>query len=494
LANTALRMSPESAGHQPPDSFREVRNGSRWQIYTASRDLLVIEAPRRFLVGLPGDLSPWLDEEDVPDGAPYLLSPTFEYDITLNSYFLSTTVGEPENTTANRVRALKRFLDFLWIARDRRSWRDATEADHLAFFHWRRRDESGPRVSGATWSQEVALVNEFYKWAVNAGHAHTNPIPQRQRRAAPPGAAAWRGNQTETVPATYAHDENGEHIEWLSPPSYRKWRDVGLRGYGNDGLPDCRFRGRWASRNATYADLMVRTGMRLSEQSSLTVLEVPTETGLGGYQRFWLPGPIAKRFSARWIYVSESVIRDLASYVEYDRAEMIEQAREAGRYRQIRQPFVIEDPSQPTIVRQPGNQSHHSAKLAQLNPRERQRLFIDTDSGLEPALFWLNENGLPMTTSGWQSVFDTANQRCAAMRVALSSHPHLLRHSFAVVTLEQLQRGHIAALSELSPDQRGHYTRIFGDPLDWVRRRLGHASVVTTAIYLHEPSGIASGG
>jgi integrase len=61
----------------------------------------------------------------------------------------------------------------------------------------------------------------------------------------------------------------------------------------------------------------------------------------------------------------------------------------------------------------------------------------------------------------------------------------MLRHTFAVVTLEQLQRGHIAALAELVPQQREHYTRIFGDPLDWVRRRLGHRSVVTTQIYLH---------
>jgi integrase len=67
----------------------------------------------------------------------------------------------------------------------------------------------------------------------------------------------------------------------------------------------------------------------------------------------------------------------------------------------------------------------------------------------------------------------------------LSCHAHLLRHTFAVVTLEQLQRGHIAALAEMNPDQRGHYTRIFGDPLDWVRRRLGHRSVLTTVIYLH---------
>jgi hypothetical protein len=40
-------------------------------------------------------------------------------------------------------------------------------------------------------------------------------------------------------------------------------------------------------------------------------------------------------------------------------------------------------------------------------------------------------------------------------------------------------------LAGMNPAQRTHYTQIFGDPLDWVRRRLGHRSVVTTQVYLH---------
>ena len=87
--------------------------------------------------------------------------------------------------------------------------------------------------------------------------------------------------------------------------------------------------------------------------------------------------------------------------------------------------------------------------------------------------------------SAWKAVFADANRRCAEAGLGLRCHPHLLRHTFAVVTLEQLQRGHLAALAEQDPRQREYYTRIFGDPLDWVRRRLGHASVVTTQIYLH---------
>lgn len=37
----------------------------------------------------------------------------------------------------------------------------------------------------------------------------------------------------------------------------------------------------------------------------------------------------------------------------------------------------------------------------------------------------------------------------------------------------------------MNPEQRRHYQHVFGDPMDWVRRRLGHASQVTTLIYLH---------
>ena len=79
--------------------------------------------------------------------------------------------------------------------------------------------------------------------------------------------------------------------------------------------------------------------MRLSEQASLTMLEVPVSAGQGGYQKFWLPGAIAKNASARWVYVPDSVTRELAAYAELDRAEVVADARDAGRYRKMRRPW-----------------------------------------------------------------------------------------------------------------------------------------------------------
>jgi integrase len=425
-----------------------------------------------------------LADAEVEAGTPFLLSPLLEYDVILNGFFQQLVMkGSAKTTQAGYARDLAAFLSFLWSARDGRSWRDATQADHLAYLVWRRRDPDGPRVAGATWDREVAAVNGFYRWAVRAGHVPSNPIPQVSRRPIPAGMG-WRGSRTldEQRPATYSHDSVRERVEWLPPQEYRRWRDVGVRGFDADGLPRDGFRGRWAARNATFCDLMVRTGLRLSEQAALTVFDLPHDRGAGGYQRFWLPEAVAKGRSARWVYVPSSVVGDLVAYRQWDRAEVVSQAQAVGRYQRWRRPWVVEDPAQPRARR---TSSGQWVNIAHLDPGERRQVLVDGPDGLAPAWFWLGENGAPLSTSAWKAMFADGNHRCTEAGLLLCCHAHLLRHTFAVVTLEQLQRGHVAALAQVQPQQREHYTRIFGDPLDWVRRQLGHRSVVTTQIYLN---------
>ncbi|HEX2399914.1 MAG TPA: integrase, partial [Mycobacterium sp.] len=89
-------------------------------------------------------------------------------------------------------------------------------------------------------------------------------------------------------------------------------------------------------------------GLRLAEQTALTVFEIPLDLGLGGYQRFWLPAAIAKGGSARRVYVPESLVGEAIAYAEIDRADVIEQARAAGRYRRWPRPFVVEDRTGPS--------------------------------------------------------------------------------------------------------------------------------------------------
>ena len=174
----------------------------------------------------------WREAAAIPPKTPFLLSPNFDYDVALNSFFLSgDMLCRAWNTQDGYARDLKAFLNFLWHNRNRASWRDATTADHLAYLGWRRKDPAGPRIDDVTWDREVTAVNRFYTWQVNANNLPDNPIPQRPCRPLPPTAGRRARGEAETTPATYSHGAGREKVEWLPPATYRRWRDIGLRGY-----------------------------------------------------------------------------------------------------------------------------------------------------------------------------------------------------------------------------------------------------------------------
>ncbi|PXY17028.1 tyrosine-type recombinase/integrase [Prauserella muralis] len=428
-------------------------------------------------------LDRWLDDEDIPDRVPCLIAPDGRYDLALNRYFLQADmVDASEHTLAAIAYDLADFLTFLWCHRKpvgSRTWTDATPEDRAAYKRWRRTDPNGPRVAGSTWGRCVATVNQFYKWAVRRGLVEQNPVVQRPARSRP-----GRARSGQETPAEAPRDGRKAEAGWLPPASYRRWRDVGVRGYLPTGVRDGSFKGRLASRNATFCDLMVRTGLRLSEQSSLSLFEVP-EVDLGrAYVPTRLPVAIAKGGSGRRIYIAASVLRDVWDYIRFDRAEVVERARERGIYDRVADPLVVEDPQRASLP--PRRSGGRRVAVESLGHRERRRLFIRGEDGLlEPAALWLTEDGLPVMPGTWKSMFQDANDRCVRHGVALRCHPHLLRHSFAVVTLEQLQREHIRELARMSPAQRTSYEQVFGDPQDWVRRRLGHRSLESTFTYLH---------
>jgi hypothetical protein len=97
-----------------------------------------------------------------------------------------------------------------------------------------------------------------------------------------------------------------------------------VRGYLATGIPDSSFRGR-----------MVRTGLRLTEQASLTVFEVPDIDLHRAYSPTRLPTAIAKGGSGRRIDIPGPVLREVWDYIRFERAEVIEDARARGAYDQL---------------------------------------------------------------------------------------------------------------------------------------------------------------
>ncbi|MEV5920019.1 site-specific integrase [Streptomyces pseudogriseolus] len=448
-----------------------------WRVFYTRRDLPRPQTADP-LIDTLWDLDEWLDDHKILDATPYLISPDGRYDTDLNEYFTTELAGSPEDTQRAHASDLKLWLNFLWRSRGRKDWRHATPEDRAAYKQWRTADPRGPHIDWTTWDREVASVNSFYKWAVNPRrkYAAENPILQRESRAR--DAHGRRGGGL--TPAEASHTGPRKEVVWLTPHMYRTWRDVGLLGLTSEGLADPSFRGRFAARNGTYSDLMIRTGLRLCEQTSLSVFELPHPVPGKQNVRTWLPWRIAKWGSARWVYLPASSLKAVWDYVEMERAEAIEDARDAGVYDRIRDPLIITDRAKPFVMVE-----GERLTVDQLGHAERRRLLIDTPDGLEPAALWINENGLPSKGSCWQEAFKTANKRTRRLRLGVRAHPHALRHSYAVITLEQLWRGHIQDLAEMNPAQRRTHQMIFGDPLNWVRLRLGHRSVTTTLRYLH---------
>lgn len=81
-----------------------------------------------------------------------------------------------------------------------------------------------------------------------------------------------------------------------------------------------------------------------------------------------------------------------------------------------------------------------------------------------PQLF-LNQRGQPFTAEGKRI---ERIVRDIGARVGLNVHPHMLRHTYATLTLSSMQQAKTGI-----------------DPLVFVQRQLGHASIQTTTVYLH---------
>ena len=96
-----------------------------------------------------------------------------------------------------------------------------------------------------------------------------------------------------------------------------------------------------------------------------------------------------------------------------------------------------------------------------------QRGELAAKSPIPQKTLFLTQDGLPYANSG-KSI--EVMVRDNAFKVGIKSYPHMLRHTYATHTLVAAQRN----------------IEAFGiDPLVFLQRQLGHASISTTMIYLH---------
>jgi len=412
---------------------------------------------------------------------PFLLRPDGSPDGDVLAFFASSSFKLlSEQTRLSYAKDLRLFLSFL--ESQGRPWRDCAPADLLDFEFWRRRDVRNPRrVSGAKFGRELAACKKFFEWQQHRGVITSSPV-QTATRAEGSGHEFGGASLRPT-------DARRVRVKWLTPNAFRQWRDVGLAGYRLDGVRDVSWRGRGDGRNVAFANLLWASGLRLREAGTLLLSELPTREGDARFLRAHIGDAVAKG-RGRDFWVSREAVADIDAYVLSSRSAAVRRAQREGRYDSVPRRLVIVDHASSGLVVRDVMGEIKTVARDHLSAGDRVRLFVEGEDGLEPAMLFVGESGLPMQYPSWEAVFATANRRCASQAVPVSCYPHMLRHSFALRMLVTLLHAFDRRLG-LTADERREYRLMFGDPWTLVQTLLGHTNPQTTRdIYLEPVSGL----
>lgn len=429
-----------------------------------------------------------LERAGITDGIPFILDDQGRYDAALNRFFrVCPTMGL---RSANSLRAYafdiltwQRFLiekrggKTLWCA----------DRDDIAAYHASRRRLPAPcQIAASSWNRSVASLQKLYQWAEEEQLIKASPFGRELFVRRRPG---WSGSSSTHIVRAREPAARTRDLQFLDMPHYVLFRDVGLRGSQADRSEDPHWRGRHGERNALFAELLVTTGLRLEEASSLLTLELPSfcEDKRRPDQRsvcFRLPAAICKGGKAREIRLSYRWLRALARFKDLERANAVDQfASRGSRAKRPRRLILKHDRERLFVTHEDGRAVW--VRLDRLSPHERRELVVDNDG--VPAALWLNERGRPMTVAAWEAIFLRASRRCCALGIPLEVCPRTLRHTFATHMLSMLIRAQIGSVARGNSSEASGaaaYRRLIGDPLQKLQRLLGHASLTSTYQYL----------
>ena len=336
-----------------------------------------------------GDVHERARRNGARQGTPVIAHTTGEMDARVNLFFRTGPMAAARPGTWRRYAfALVVWLNFLrvWGL----SWDQAGPGDVEAFKDWRLTDaRNDGRVAPASFDTDRAALNSFYGWA-SSRYGIVNPVPTAPRRgwrrADDSGAAlADLPGRDGLRPASASRRQ----VKWMLRPAFEQWRDVGLRGYGFDGLRRRGWRGGGCEdRDVAFTDGLYGTGLRLTEWASVLDVELPPSDGTR-YARAWLAAACAKGGRhGREYRIPRSVLVAVEAYldpVEGSRRLAISRAQRSGRYDGLPGARIVTGYDGRrrvlSLAPQSGGSGTRAVRADVLGPGERRLLFRETPAG-----------------------------------------------------------------------------------------------------------------
>jgi site-specific recombinase XerD len=433
------------------------------------------------------------------DGMPFVLDPEGQLEWGLQTYFTYLRADVEISTIRSYAKDLVLFWRFLEVQRAKTPW-TADLDDVAAYRAYRLHGPLSARLARSSWARNVASLQRFYDWAHDTDRVSI-PLRVKTRRD---------------------RKVQGTGFNLVSMKDYITVRKVGLLGLTPEGGSAFMPKSRYPLRDAAFFELLVCTGLRRDEANSLLLGELPDPDGPDFIDKrnhglptepparlrqsmLDVPGSITKnRVARRTPYPRRVASSFLLPYLKEERPLLVEKWRDSGGVNdhgkhtifalrigpQHIRPFV--DLRSRTLGRK--------VKTAALTKEERQRLVLLPDaaaplSTAEPAALWIGENARPLRPTAWNQILERAKERCLRIcGLSICITPHTCRHIFATYTLSALIKAQAVQLDEfarLKRDADGQgadaveiYRRVVGDPLRIVQQYLGHASQITTQVYL----------
>src|SRR6266511_2205916 len=327
-----------------------------------------------------------------------------------------------------------------------------------------------PRFAASTWGQHMSILSMFYRWALAEGHAQAEPFTYKTARA----LFAGTSRQVRVNLAVRRRPKPHVTIKYLEP-DFTELFVRGLRGLAPDGTADSRYWGREVARNAAVGELALATGLRLQEFSYLLAFEIPPlpPAPTAVPIPFAAPAGVTKGRKFRTTWISYQALAAVHHYLELDRAATVDGAawRPPARWGE---PLQVSEPDS-----RGGRINGVRRAWDALTPPERRRLVAP---GGGSCLLAVKAGGGPFTA--WATVFSRTADRIRARFEPRFPHvhPHRLRHTFAMRTLEYLVSGHYRQAAKLitatDADAALALYLSKADPLLVLRDLLGHSSVL----------------
>lgn len=424
-----------------------------------------------------------LQRAGIAERQQFILGPDGSYDLHLNRFLRELSEwGVPSSNGIDGYSSdIMLVCRFLHEARGGKTIWEIDGQDLRAYKRARlHAEDPDDRVGAGTWNRSVAALDKWVLWSLDAGLLTAEPFRYVDKNVMTPQGPKQVRVNAEAEPTS----RSAGSIRFLSYEDYLLWRDVGLRGYLPEGGRDPKWRGRHGDRNGLFADLVVSTGMRLGEASSVLVPEVPPlAQGIGD---FHLSPAVTKRGVARTVFSRRRVLRELHHHLAFERDELVQRQRAAGAYEGWEDPLLVRRSNRQAMI---VDGRTRAWTYSDIGIEDRIRLLsVDARGRVGgPLWLWLGEDGQPLKRSTWQSAFRRANERCAKFGIEYEVHPHTLRHTFAVHMLGLLLRQTVRAMG-MSEDRRFTLAQIkrllIGNPMRKLQLLLGHAHEETVYQYL----------